>query len=62
MVDVAKMKTMIEDRIAHVVKKIGCHKDVGKGTMSLYAKGFSAGKVYRLLAEKYFLEELLKEV
>ena len=51
----------IEDRIVYVDRKLSLHAAVGQDTMSLYARGFSSGKIFRLIAEKYFLETLLEE-
>ena len=51
----------IEDRIVHIKKKLALHDEVSRKSMSLYARGFSSGKVFRLIAEKYFLETLLEK-
>ena len=51
----------IEDRIDHVEKKLDLHATIDSKTISLYARGFSSGKIFRLIAEKYFLETLLEK-
>ena len=56
-----KENKKIEDRIAHIETKLALHEDVSRESMSIYARGFSSGKILRLVAERYFLETLLEE-
>ena len=51
----------ILDRLIHLEKKMALHDEVSRKSMSLYARGFSAGKILRLVAEQYFLETLLEK-
>lgn len=52
----------IADRIIYIEKKLALHDDIYKKSMSLYARGFSSGKIFRFIAERYFLETLLEKM
>lgn len=50
---------MINDRLEHIRKRMILVGD-DPGSLSAHGRGYAAGQVYRLIAERYFLETLLK--
>ena len=53
------IKELIEDRISHIRFKVELYETISKQTYSEYAKGFEAGRLHRLISERFFLEDVL---
>jgi hypothetical protein len=60
-----RVKTDLEERIKlrleHIEKRIKLFDDVSLKQLSTHGRGFAAGQIHRLIAERYFLETLLEE-
>lgn len=54
------MKTAIEKRLKHIEQRIRLFSDDNLKQLSPHGRGFVAGQIHRLIAERYFLETLLE--
>ena len=56
------IESKITKRLEHIKKRIILLGEGHSSGLTIYARGFSTGKLHRLIAERYFLETLLEEV
>ena len=56
-----KIEEMILDRLQHLDGRVKGTKN-GMERLSVHARGFAAGQVHRIIAERYFLLTLLDEL
>ena len=56
------IESKITKRLEHVKERIILLSESHGSGLTIYARGFSVGKLHRLIAERYFLETLLEEV
>lgn len=54
------IEEMLLERLKHIKQRIEWSKPLPG--LGVYARGFSCGKLHRLIAERYFLELLVEEL
>lgn len=57
-----KIEKMITDRLKHIEERISLVGDPLPPITTMYSRGYSIGKLHRLIAERYFIETLLEEL
>ena len=56
------IKGKITKRLRHIEGRINLLGKAHDTRLSVYARGFSTGKLHRLIGERYFLELLMEEL
>lgn len=56
----SEIKTTIKERLEHIKERVKWSKP--SPGFGLYARGFSCGRLHRLIAERYFLELLMEKL
>ena len=56
------VKNKITKRLKHIEGRINLLGKAHDNRLSVYARGFSTGKLHRLIGERYFLELLMEEI